>query len=244
MFNCLCNNSILSIDDYCINSKNNNSYPKAECPYCLNELVVKASNSKHKTHFSHKPKQSCSVKDYNSLFKSNGRKKTKDDINKFKKEIIKSSYNIFLQIKNNFIETLTIKEFLKTLEKVASPKILSLRGINCNHIPYIWLNETSKIENKIFLYTNSSKINFENNVFSEFKIWNTSEKKDIIIIVSENNNTILRDIKAIDLNFFKYYDNTIPLNFLSEISNEIFDMFHLDDAESQKLLKELLDNIQ
>ena len=73
-------------------------------------------------------------------------------------------------------------------------------------------------------------------------LWNTTEKKDIIITEEElKNKTISRTITPIDL---YYLDNDIPFSysFLIDITDfKIFDIFSLTSKKSEIILKKLLD---
>lgn len=81
MFYCIkSNNHIVDIENYCIESKLNGVYSPVFCPFCGKILIVKAINSNEKTHFTHKPKQSCSYKSYSEFFKSSGTPKISADI--------------------------------------------------------------------------------------------------------------------------------------------------------------------
>lgn len=243
MFYCInSNNHIVNIEDYCIESKLNGVYPPVFCPFCGKRLIIKAINSNEKTHFAHKPKQSCSYKSYSELFKSSGTPKTSVDIENLKESIILNSYKIFLKLKSEYIPILDANLFIKILKKVSNPKILKLRSLTCNYIPYIWLNELGKFDNKIYLYTNSKKLDFSMVHFKMPPLWNTTEKKDIIITAEElKDKTISRTITPIDL---YYLDNAIPFSysFLSDITAlKIFDIFSLTSEKSEIILKELLD---
>ena len=242
MFKCIdTTNSIVDIKDYCLISKIKESPYDAFCPFCNNSLIVKAINSQEKTHFAHKPKQSCSYKSYEEFFKSSGHSKTQEEITEFKKSIIKNLYIIFMKLQSDFIPTLNTTLFLKIMRKVAEPKILKLRNINYTHIPYIWLNELGKFENKVYLYTNSEKLDLSKFQFNIPPLWNTTDKKDIIITAEEtSDNSILRTITPVDLNFS---NNTVqmPTKFLANITRlQIFNIFSLEASDSENLLKELL----
>lgn len=254
MFYCINNNHIVHINDYILESKMNlniddcsleskvklNNTP-AICPFCGNELIVKAINSIEKTHFSHKPNQSCSYISYSEFFKFNGISKTNADIEDLKEDIILNSYKIFLKLKSEYIPQLDCNLFLKTLKKVANPKILQLRNLTCNHIPYIWLNELKKFDNKVYLYTNSERLHTSKINFNAPHLWNTTEKKDIIITAEEMpDKTISHTITPIDLNFLDC-DIDFPYKFLSEITRlKIFDIFSLTSEKSELILKNLL----
>lgn len=243
MFYCIDdNNHIVEIEDYCIESKMKGFYATALCPFCGKELIVRARNSDEKTHFSHKPNQSCSYKSYAEFFSSSGTSKTSEDIENLKESIIKNSYKIFLKLQSEYINLLDTTLFIKILEKVANPNILKLRNLTCNHIPYIWLNELGKFKNKVYLYTNSRKLDLNKIQFKMPYLWNTTEKKDIIIIAEElNDKTISRIITPIDLCFS---DNNIKFSskFLSDITSlKIFDIFSLSSDKAELILKELLD---
>ncbi|ATD55567.1 hypothetical protein [Clostridium chauvoei] len=72
-------------------------------------------------------------------------------------------------------------------------------------------------------------------------LWNTTEKKDIIITAEElKDKTISRTITPIDL---YYLDNDIPFSysFLSNITALIISDFSLTSEKSEIILKELLD---
>ncbi|MDU4950803.1 MAG: competence protein CoiA family protein [Clostridium sp.] len=243
MFYCInANNHIVHIEDYCIESKIKGVYTPAFCPFCGKELIVRAKNSDEKTHFSHKPKQSCSYKSYAEFFNSTGHSKTSEEIENLKESIIKNSYKIFLHLQSEYINSLDIILFIKILKKVANPKTLKLRNITCNHIPYIWLNELGKFNNKVYLYTNSRKVNLNSLQFKMSPLWNTTEKKDIFITAEElKDKTISRTITPIDL---YYLDNDIPFSysFLSDITAlKIFNIFSLTSEKYELILKELLD---
>ncbi|NME63717.1 competence protein CoiA family protein [Clostridium cadaveris] len=243
MFYCInANNHIVHIEDYCIESKIKGVYTPAFCPFCGKELIVRAKNSDEKTHFSHKPKQSCSYKSYAEFFNSTGHSKTSEEIENLKESIIKNSYKIFLHLQSEYINSLDIILFIKILKKVANPKTLKLRNITCNHIPYIWLNELGKLNNKVYLYTNSRKVNLNSLQFKMSPLWNTTEKKDIFITAEElKDKTISRTITPIDL---YYLDNDIPFSysFLSDITAlKIFNIFSLTSEKYELILKELLD---
>ncbi|WP_252235865.1 hypothetical protein [Clostridium sp. ZS1] len=98
-----------------------------------------------------------------------------------------------------------------------------------------------KFNNKVYLYTNSRKVDLTNLPFKTPYLWNTTEKKDIIIIAEENNDqTISRTITPINLNFL---DCNIDFSykFLSEITSlKIFDIFSLTSEKSELIIKELL----
>ena len=243
MFYCInANNHIVHIEDYCIESKIKGVYTPAFCPFCGKELIVRAKNSDEKTHFSHNPKQSCSYKSYAEFFNSTGHSKTSEEIENLKESIIKNSYKIFLHLQSEYINSLDIILFIKILKKVANPKTLKLRNITCNHIPYIWLNELGKLNNKVYLYTNSRKVNLNSLQFKMSPLWNTTEKKDIFITAEElKDKTISRTITPIDL---YYLDNDIPFSysFLSDITAlKIFNIFSLTSEKYELILKELLD---
>lgn len=242
MFYCINeNNHIVDIEDYCIESKMKGSSPIALCPLCGKKLIVRAKNSNEKAHFSHKPNQSCSYKSYEEFFSSTGYSKTSADIETLKESIIKNSYKIFLKLKSEYVVSLDTTLFIKVLKKVANPKILKLRNLTCNHIPYIWLNELGKFDNKVYLYTNSKKLDLTK-IYETPYLWNTTEKKDIIITAEElHDKTISRTITPIDLCFI---DDNIQFtyNFLSDITSlKIFDIFLLSSYKSELILKELLD---
>ncbi|NWK12376.1 competence protein CoiA family protein [Clostridium cadaveris] len=242
MFYCInANNHIVHIEDYCIESKLNGVYPPVFCPFCGKELIVRAKNSDEKTHFAHKPKQSCSYKSYTEFFNSTGHSKTSEDIENLKESIIKNSYKIFQQLQSEYINSLDTYLFIKTLKKVANPKTLKLRNLTCIHIPYIWLNELGKFNNKVYLYTNSRKLDLTNLQFKMPYLWNTAEKKDIIITAEENmDKTISRTITPIDSNFLDY-NTDCSYKFLSEITSlKIFDVFSLTSEKYEIILKELL----
>lgn len=243
MFNCIDNNNhIIDIEEFCTNSKLFDTYSSAFCPFCGKTLIVKAKNSIERTHFSHKPKQSCCYKSYADFFHSKGIPKTSQDILKLKKDIIKHSYSIFHKIQSNYIDSLSIDIYLKVLKKVSNPKILKLRNLYCEHIPYIWLNELGKYNNKIYLYTTSDKINWKNPIFNKPLLWNTSSKKDIIITAEEMpNKQISRTITPINLTLANY-PIVIQLNFLNKIINNLFNIFNLSTEEREITLKELLNN--
>lgn len=242
MFYCInANNYIVHIEDYCIVSKIKEVYTPVFCPICCKGLIVRGKNSNEKTHFSHKPKQSCSYKSYEEFFNSTGHSKTPEEIETLKESIIKNSYKIFLHLQSKYINTLDTTLFIKILKKVANTKILKLRNLSCSHIPYIWLNELGKFNNKVYLYTNSKKVDVNNSKFKLPYLWNTTEKKDIIITAEENaDKTISRTITPIDLNFL---DCNIEFSykFLSEITSlKIFDIFSLTSEKSELIIKEML----
>ena len=119
MFYCInANNHIVHIEDYCIESKIKGVYTPAFCPFCGKELIVRAKNSDEKTHFSHKPKQSCSYKSYAEFFNSTGHSKTSEEIENLKESIIKNSYKIFLHLQSEYINSLDIILFIKILKKL------------------------------------------------------------------------------------------------------------------------------
>lgn len=243
MFYCInANNHIIHIEDYCIESKIKGVYTPAFCPFCGKELIVRAKNSDEKTHFSHKPKQSCSYKSYTEFFNSTGHSKSSDEIENLKESIIKNSYKIFLHLQSEYINSLDTTLFIKILKKVVNPKNLKLRNLTCNHIPYIWLNEIGKFNNKVYLYTNSRKVDLNSLQFKMPYLWNTTEKKDIVIIAQENNDkTISRTITPIDLKFLDC-NSDFSYKFLSEITSlKIFDILSLTSEKSEIILKELLD---
>ena len=239
------NNHIVNIEDYCIESKIKGFYANAFCPFCGKKLIIRAKNSDEKTHFAHKSKQACSYKSYSEFFSSKGHSKTSTDIEELKESIIKNSYKIFLKLQSEYISSLDVTLFIKILKKVANPNILKLRNLTCNHIPYIWLNELGKLDNKVYLYTNSRKLDLNKIQFKMPYLWNTSEKKDIIITAEENNdNTVTRTITTIDLH---YLDSSteFPYKFLSDINSlKIFDVFSLNSDKSELILKELLDIVK
>lgn len=243
MFYCItANNHIAHIEDYCIESEIKGGYTPAFCPFCGKELIVRAKNSNEKTHFSHKPKQSCSYKSYSEFFNSTGHSKTSEEIENLKESIIKNSYKIFIHLQSEYINSLDTLLFIKILKKVSNPKTLKLRNITCNHIPYIWLNELGKFNNKVYLYTNSRKVDLNSLQFKMPYLWNTTEKKDIVIIAQENNDkTISRTITPIDLNFLDC-NSDFSYKFLSEITLlKIFDILSLTSKKSELIIKELLD---
>ncbi|WP_066893458.1 competence protein CoiA family protein [Clostridium nigeriense] len=235
------NNRIIHINDYRLESENKGVYSPTFCPFCGKELFVRAKNSNEKTHFSHKRNQSCSFKSYTEFFNSAGHTKTSEEIEIFKECIIKNLYQIFLKLQSDFIYSLDTTLFLKILKKVSNPKILKLRNLNCNHIPYIWLNELGKFDNQVYLYTNSGKLDLNKLKYKIPYLWNITEKKDIIIIAQENkDNTISRTIIPIDLNFLDY-NFEYSYKFLSEITSlKIFDIFSISSEKSELILKELL----
>lgn len=242
MFYCIsANNHIIHIENYCIESKIKGIDTAPLCPFCGKELIIKAKNSNEKTHFSHKPKQSCLYKSYTEFFNSTGYSKTSKDIENLKESIIKNSYKIFLKLKSEYINSLDPTLFIKILKKVVNPKILKLRNLTCNHIPYIWLNELGNFHDKVYLYTNSRKLDLNKLQFTAPYLWNMTEKKDIIITAEEHKDkTISRTITPIDLNFL---DGNIKFSckFLSDIiSLKIFDIFSLTSDKSELILRELL----
>lgn len=149
---------------------------------------------------------------------------------------------IFQQLRSEYINSLDTSLFIKTLKKIANPKTLKLRNLTYPHIPYIWLNELSKFNNKVYLYTNSRKLDLTNLQFKMPYLWNTTEKKDIIITAEENTDkTISRTITPIDSNFLDY-NTDCSYKFLSEITSlKIFDVFSLTSEKYEIILKELLD---
>lgn len=246
MFYCInSNNHIVHIEDYCIESKIKGTYLPTFCPFCGNELIVRAQNSNEKTHFSHKPNQSCSYKSYEEFFNSTGRSKTPEEIENLKESIIKNSNKIFRHLKDEYINSLDTTLFIKILKKVANPKILKLRNITCNHIPYIWLNELGKFDNKIYLYTNSKKVDLNSLHFKKPYLWNTTEKKDIIIIAQENNDKIIsRTITPINLNFLDC-NSDFSYEFLCEINSlKIFDILSLTSEKYELIIKDLLNIVK
>lgn len=181
MFYCInVNNHIVDIEEYCIESKIKGVYSPVFCLFCGKDLIVRAKNSSKKTHFSHKPNQSCSYKSYTEFFNSAGYSKTPEDIENFKESIIKNSYKIFLKLQSEYINSLDSALFIKILKKVANPKTLKLRNLTCNHIPYIWLNELGKFDNKVYIYTNSRKLDLTKLQFKMPCLWNTTEKKILL----------------------------------------------------------------
>ena len=242
MFYCVNSNShIVTVEDYCLESKLKNFYSPVFCPFCGKELILKAKNSNEKTHFSHKPKQSCSYKSYSEFFNSTGHSKTPEEIENLKESIIRNSYKIFLKLQSEYITSLDTTLFIKILKKIATPRILKLRNLTCNHIPYIWLNEAGKIDNKVYLYTNSNKIDFDKIEFKIPYLWNTTEKKDIIITAEENSDkTISRSITPIDLCFLDS-DIQFTCKFLNDITSlQIFEIFSLSSERAELIIKSLL----
>lgn len=242
MFYCInTNNHLVHIEDYCIESKINGISSSSFCPFCGKELIVRAKNSNEKTHFSHKANQSCSCKSYAEFFSSVGHSKSLEDIENLKESIVKNSYKIFFKLQSEYINSLDTTLFIKILKKVVTPKNLKLRNLTCNHIPYIWLNELGKFDNKVYLYTNSRKLDLTKSEFKIPSLWNTTEKKDIVIIAQENEDkTISRTITPIDLNFL---DTNIeyPCKFLYDITAlKIFDILSLSSDKSELLIKYLL----
>ena len=239
MFKCLDSTyQLLEIDEYCLMQTKNPKIPPGLCPFCMRELFVKAPNSQEKTHFCHKTNESCSTKSYSELFNSKGTNKTPVEITALKESIIIFSFMIFQQIKINYVPNLNIATFLKILKKLAIHKNLSLKNLTLNHIPYIWLNELGEFEDTLYLYTNSCKLNLSN-----LPLWNTSSKKDIIIIVKVfPNQPIIRTVKKIDLAFSNEKFN-FPLEFLSKITPQIFEIFKIHSDSIEIIIQKILNKI-
>lgn len=229
------NNYIIDIDEYCTNIKLYNTSSEIFCPNCGKQVIVRAKNSINRTHFSHKPNESCSYKSYDDLFHSKGNPKTSQDILCLKIDIIKYSYTIFSIIQTNFIPTLTVDLFLNTLKSATTTKILKLQKVTCQHIPYIWLNELGKYNNKVYLYTTSDRLNS-----AKRKLWNLSTKKDILITTELLLNKQICS-KVTNINLTSEYISP-NLDFINKILNRIFIILDLNDQEQDNVMHSIFNN--
>ena len=238
MYRCIdSSNNIYTVKEYCLLKNNSNEPKRIFCPFCQNKLYLRGKNSLYKTHFMHCNNTSCSNVDYDKLFKSKGKEKTKEEILILKLNIISFSYQIFRKIKECFIPDLTTYLYLENMKKINKSKVLKLKNTTPTLIPYIWINELGNYNDKSFLFTNRYNLKTD-------KIWNYSSQKNIILCIQQlKNNKFKRYVIPLDYNFLYDYDTKIPIEFITSIVPKIFDIFSLDEFSVEFILKDLLSHV-
>ncbi|MGK0466850.1 hypothetical protein [Clostridium sp.] len=235
MYECidLDNKKIISVEEYKILEKLEISPENIACLYCNHKVYLKADKSKRKSHFSHFPKTSCSSFDFRKIYNlGSSYKKSKEEIEILKNDIILNSFKIYnriVEIQNN----VSIPDFLLLLSELICSRALFLTGTDVALIPYLCLHIREKNNNSFYIFT-----------FDEIPnspLWSLSSDKNVLkkFELASNNvilNTTLIPITSDFLNIsFK-----IPYEFLINTINPLIEIFNIkppsDDLLTQKLI--------
>lgn len=238
MYECidLDNKKIISVEEYKELEKLEISPENIACLYCNHKVYLKADKSKRKRHFSHFPKTSCSSFDFRKIYNlSSSCKKSKEEIETLKKDIVLNSFKIYnriVEIQNN----VSITDFLLLLNELISSKALFLTGTDVALIPYLCLHIREKKDNSFYIYTFDKIPNSP--------MWSLSSDKNVLKKFElASNNIILNTTLIPTTSDFLNISFKIPYAFVINTINPLVEIFNIkppnDDLLTQKLLNEV-----